>query len=192
MKKTAYLFAVLLLTAFVFAFAGCSGENENGAVTDSTEENTPSSQVVEENIPELPSVSLTADKTEAAPGEELTVKFGIKGAVNLTSLTANLKYDNAQLTYSDAEAYGENGFYNIFNEHDSVVEFQGYVLNTISFEDETLLTVTFSVNDDAVSGSEIPLSLELAELSLSEDESGDEYSRYEEYIEPVSLTIKVR
>ncbi len=193
MKKVLSVLLAVLLLVSMFAFASCGKNNEETQNAESTAgAETESVTKDPSKMPVIPELTLTSDMTEAAAGEAVTVYFHIKNAVNLASITAAVKYDDVALAYVDSEPLNFTSGLSISNNVDTSVVFMGCVESAIDFADEVLMTATFKVSDRAVSGSETQLTLNVSELSICDDATGDTWARYEQYVEPVTLTIKIK
>ena len=79
----------------------------------------------------------------------------------------------------------------MFSDEDGTISYYGYVLETIDIDDADILSVTFTVSEDAEPGTELTLSFDIIEMELGTDKGGAEtYDVYESY-DPFEISVKI-
>lgn len=120
----------------------------------------------------IPAVAFSADKTEVRPGEDITVTFRLSDAEWIACFSTELEYDPLAFVLKDNETYSESGYYDMFNDEVGKILYYGYVLETFNVADEDMLSVTFTVSEDAKPGTQTSFRFSVPEMKLGTDKAG--------------------
>lgn len=189
MKRILSVAMCVILLLSVCIFASC-GKNE-GTYNAVTESDTTAELTEHASEKGIPVVAFTADKTEAVPGEEITVTFRMSDAEWLACFSTELKYDPQSFSVKDHKAYTSDGFYDMFSDEDGTISYYGYVLETIDIDDADILSVTFTVSEDAEPGTEASIVLGIPEMKLGTDKGGAETYEVCESYGSFAVSVKI-
>ena len=203
MKTTFKKVLCVLLSAVLLAAAAClSSCNKDGSATatDARSSNSAKSDKKKNNdeadTPMDPSeygehITLTADNTSPAPGDTVTVTLHMEGIANIASFDVLLtSSDNAYVQSFVEKDVGE--FYTSLAEVDGGVNFGAYVAETYTVEALDMVTVSYTVADDAKPGDELKFEAKFSLFDIGKTPEGEKTERFEDQftVAPLILTVQ--
>lgn len=204
MKTTIKKVLCVLLAAVLLAAAAClSSCNKNGSATSTdasagTAKSDNKKNKDEADAPVYPSeygehITLSADNTSPAPGDTVTVTLHMEGIANIASFDVLLtSSDNAYVQSFVEKDVGE--FYTNLAEVDGGVNFGAYVAETYSVEALDMVTVSYTVADDAKPGDQLKFEAKFSLFDIGKTPEGEETERFEDQftVAPLILTVQNR
>ncbi len=146
MKRNVFTVAALLL-AVVILFASCGQSKE-------------------------PHFRLSADKTEYAPGDQVTVTVSLNDLKRVAWFDCAVSYDPSQLTLVYSEGGDPKDFILETRDEAGQTVISGFSATTYNFTSETVATLVFTVNE-GVSGV-VKLHAAPTAIEIGKDDNGDE------------------
>lgn len=193
MKKYLSVFICVLMIVSVCVFASCGkkAETDNNTTKPAVSDETTDAGASEANGEKcIPEVTFTVDKEEVKPGEAFTVTFRISDAKWLACYSTELTFNTDVLTCRGKKTFSADGYYDMMNNLDSGLLYYGYVAETIDIDDADILSVTFTVSEDAEVGTETEVALNIDEMKLGIDKGGAE--TYDVWNSYETFTVKVK
>ena len=187
------VFCVLLAAALLSAAAclsSCS-KSKPTSPTDASSAVSPTDDVTEDPANYEQLISLTADRTSAAPGESVTVTLHVQGYKNVACFDVRMiTPDNAALTEYREKDVGE--LITTLTETGNDVIFSGIVATTTNIANSDMAAFTYVVSENAKSGDTVTVKAESSQFLIGTDESGDKTQDLTDTIEIAPLTIQVK
>lgn len=187
MKKIISLLCCVVFALSLVCLSACDSATEETTIP------VPTDEAVSDNGVENADVIITmaADVTEVAPGEEFIITGTVKKSELFAAGDLTFSYDKEQLT---AEFVEENvqPRYSFSNEIKSGYQYSAYVASTVNLEDALLFTVYCVADESCKSGDEIEITLSCDEWLIGVDEKGDEVKSIKDNVATNSLLIKVK
>ena len=160
---------MLVLFIASLLLTGACGKSETETTTDGSAIN----QLYPEGS-DLPELRMTADVSEAAPGDLITVTWSASNAENLACLQFKAFYDDKAFSLYETEEANVKDLISNSNSIEGQVVYTGVCTTTVDVIEETVLfTITLQVKDDAVAG-EHAVSCMVNQFMLGTDDRGDE------------------
>lgn len=183
MKK---IISLLLIMSVLVSFAACKNGNNGG---NNSEETTVNTEVV------TPVVTLNCDKTEVAPGEEISVVVHVANAPKTACFDIYL-YADEILEYKSASSKSIEKFQleaNGMTDADGkpYVAIRGIVATCVDILDNDIYTIKYIVSDNAVSGDEIEIKIKCPMFQVAFDENGNDVSNCAQNMEFSALSFTV-
>lgn len=164
------LIAIMLCLLLCLSAASCSGgkTEENGSETTGNASQGPS-----------PVIRLIQDSAAVVPGETVDVMLHISNAP-LTACFDIYVYAPSRLVYESSNTLHSElivASNSVEYESTECVVVRGMVATTCDLTDDNICVVTYTVPEDAKSGDELPITLQVPLYQLGTDDSGsDVYS----------------
>ena len=140
-----------------------------------------------------PVISLTADKKTVSPGDTVKVTVNISDAPLVACYEVSVFADE-KLVYIDAEECDKSEMINdgTYKETENPYFFMsGIILTACDLIDNDMFTITYSVDDNAVSGDELSLTVSSSSFMLATDTSGNEAYEVLGNVTCTGVTLKV-
>ena len=170
--------------------------DENGSVITTAQADTSSYEPVtlepgdkylggEENF------SLSADKTAVSPGDTVTVTLHAENCKNVACFDLLINASAALTGAAGEEKDVGDLITTVSNTTDGIL-FSAIVATTISIDSLDMLTITYTVAEDAVPGDKLTVEAEFSQYLIGTDESGDQVADGTALIsvEPLTLTVQ--
>lgn len=189
MKK---VLSVILLTLFVLSVFTLSSCKKTNADPNSVNTESYGVDVACNGDSSLPKCRFFADKSEAAPGDTVNVTFRMSDVKNLCCVSADMIFDTETVSFVKDKSFSDNDYYNMVNTTGNKVVYNGYVMTTVDFDSRDLITASFKINENAQSGSETVITLDISELLIGLEPSGSETKEVCSNYSDAELAIKIK
>lgn len=139
-------------------------------------------------ISERPVVVISADRENCRPGETFTVTYKMTDAKKVACFDLSVPYDASRLTLTGYETGQIDDMYFEEQKTDNGLLYFGFCVRTVDLDDDTLLTLTFRVNDDAPAG-EAGADLVIDAFQVGIDKDGASVAEMPDVTVPFSMTV---
>ena len=191
MKKriTAFLLALFVVTVFLFGACGKTGTYDADSIApadSSSDQADDLSADPEQPLDDAdmiraiysdgkttPTLTLTADKTEVAPGDTFTVSWNVADAENLACFQFRADFDTSVFTVEKEKRPSLDNFVSYSNAKEGQILFTGVSTTTVDIVDSTtVFSAVFKVNDNAAAGTYQIESI-VKQFMIGTDDAGD-------------------
>lgn len=139
-------------------------------------------------ITERPVVTVFAERREYRPGETFTVTYKMADAKKVACFDLRVPFDSTRLTLTDYTTGQIEDMYFEEQKTDKGLLYFGFCVRTVDLDDETLLTLTFRVNDDAPAG-EASADIAINAFQVGIDKDGADVANMPDVTVPFSVTV---
>ena len=172
--KNTFNRTVAVLTAVCTLFAAAATLSACGSSSDDKEEQSETQTLPAAMSEENDYILLTSDVTQAKPGDTVRVEFKLLPRKNVACFDMLFEYDPDVLTLAETEEGNIKDFHFLDNtggKSPNSFRISGYTAKTVDFNDETVYTLIFTVNDGAAAG-ETAVTASSSLFQLGTDPSG--------------------
>ncbi len=187
MKKTVAVLLLALLTASLLLTCACGKTettlNTTAQVTEASQGNDSATtanagdSAIKKIYPEgseLPELHMTADVSEVAPGDLVTVTWTVSNAENLACLQFKTYFDDKVFSLYETDEANVQDLICYSNSKEGQVIYTGVCTTTVDIIEETaLFSITLQVNEDATA-EKYAVSCMVNQFMIGTDDDGSE------------------